>query len=296
MNPLRFRMSPLASLCAICFPFTASAAGLTITQQGVVSASAAKGAQRAVFVEASVSADCDKDVTVDSLVVRHRGFGEASDVERVYATDGETRLSHARALDSSDRKATIEFTPALTVGACTTKRVQVRGDFSSEATVAGQHGLLIESVKASAPVTLSSSKPATITTRPLRAGAVSASFLPLPRALMFGKNRTVAKFRLEADRIANQRVSSITLTNAGKARGADLSNLRVVDRKGSELTNVAATLDDDRVRLAFTPALDIDSNESVLLELKADITASKRRTIRFMLEEPSDLEASVRAR
>lgn len=296
MNAPRFLMSSLVSLCAIVFPLAASAAGLTITQQGVVSSSAPKGAQRAVFLEASLTADCDNDVTVDSVSVRHRGLGEVTDLERVYATDGETRLTHTRSLDSSQRTATIDFNPGLAVKACTTKRIQIRGDFSAEAAVAGQHGLIIEAVEASAPVTLSSARATTITTRPFPTGTVSATFLPLPRALMFGKNRTVAKFRLEADRIANQRVSSITLTNTGKARGADVSNLRVVDRKGNELTGVAATLDDDRVRLTFTPALDIDSNQGVLLELKADITASKRRTIRFTLEEPSDLEASVRAR
>ncbi len=280
----------------MCSPFAASAAGLTVTQQGVVSASAPKGAQRAVFLEASLSADCDKDVTVDSVFVRHRGLGEATDLERVYATEGETRLTHTRSLDSSDRTATVDFNPALTVKACTTKRIQIRGDFSAEAAVAGQHGLIIESVEASAPVTLSSATATTITTRPLPTGTVSATFLPLPRALMFGKNRTIAKFRLEADKVANQDISAVTFTNAGKARDGDLANVRVVDRKGNTLTDTAATLDGDRVRLTFDPALRLDSNNDVLLELKADITASKRRTIRFTLEEPSDLEASVRAR
>lgn len=290
------RFVSFAVLCGSCFPFAASAAGLTVTQQGVVSASAPKGAQRAVFVEASLTAECDANVTVESLSVRHRGLGEAGDVERVYATDGETRLTSARPFDSSDRTATIGFDPPFVVKACSTKRVQVRGDFSADAAVAGQHGLVIETVQASAPVTLSSGDRSTITTRPLPVGTVSASFLPLPRALLFGKNRTVAKIRLDADRIANQQVSAVTLTNAGKARNGDLANLRLADRKGNVLTNVAPTLDGDRVRFVFDPALRIDSNDSILLELKADVTASKRRTIRFTLEEPSDLEASVRAR
>ncbi len=290
-------LTTIAAVCGLFLPFAASATGLTVTQQGVVSSSVPKGAQRAVFIEASLHADCDADVTVRSFSVKHRGLGESSDLVRVYATEGDVRLSRTRSLDSSDRDAVLTLVSPLNVRACSTVRVQVRGDFSPDAQVAGEHGLLIESVDADAPVTLASAtKSSTLTARPSATGTVSATFLPLTKALQFGKGRTVARIRLEADNVANQRVSSITLTNAGKATDGDLANIRLEDRKGNTLTNVAATLDGDKVRLTFEPALRLDRNDQVLLELKADIAASNKRTLRFVLEEPSDLEAAPRGR
>lgn len=296
MNTPLHRLISLAAVCGMLSPMAASAAALTVTQQGVVSASAPKGAQRAVFLEATFQAECDSDVTVSSVQIRHRGLGEATDLERVYATEGETRLTKTRSLDSSDRTATLDFIPALKVKACSTKRVQIRGDFSVEAAVAGEHGLLIENVAADAPVTLTSTTVSKITTKPVSTGAVSVTLLPLSKSLLFGKNRTVARFRLEADKYADQDIVGITFTNAGKATNDDLQNLHIVDRKGNLISTTLSAMLDDKAHIAFDPALRLDHNDEVLLELRADIVASKRRTVRFTLEEPSDLEATVRAR
>ena len=271
-------------------PSVASAAMVTVTQQGTVSTSAPLGAQRAVFIEATIKAECDADVTVSSIDVKHRGLGEASDLVRVYLTDDVTRLSHTKSLSSSDRSATLEFVQPLVVKKCTTKRIQVRGDFSSEAAVAGEHGMLIESVVADAPVVLSSDGSSRITARPLRKGVVSAAFLPLTKGVLFGKNRTVARIRLEADNIANHTVSAITLTNLGKARDTDLQNIGLYDRSGTAYTTVAPSLEGNIVRLTFTPALKLSSRSSVLLEVRADVLASKKKTIRFVVEEQSDIE------
>lgn len=296
MTPSR-TLSILAALCGFLSPIAVSAASLTVTQQGVVSSSVPKGAQRAVFIEASLHAACDAAVTVRSFSVKHRGLGEASDLARVYATEGDVRLSRTRSLDSNDRDAVLTFVSPLTVKACSTTRVQVRGDFSSDAQVAGEHGLLIEAVDADAPVTLASTTASSkLTARPSTTGTVSVTFLPLTKALQFGKGRTVARIRLEADNAANQRISSITLTNDGKAADGDLANIRLEDRKGNALTQVAPTLDGDKVRLTFDPPLRLDRNDQILLELKADIVASNKRTLRFVLEEPSDLEAAPRGR
>ena len=296
MNNALLRFASVAAACGVCFPSAAFAASLTVTQQGAVSASVPKGAQRAVFLEASLKAECDRDVTVESVTVKHRGLGEANDLARVYATEGEARLTKTRSLDSSDRAAELRFVPALTVKACSTKRIQIRADFSTEAAAAGEHGLLIESVAADAPVTLSSGKPATVTARPVSTGAIGVSFLDLPRALQFGKNRTFARIRLDADNVANHVLGSITLTNEGKATDDDLRNLRLENARGDVLTDVAPSLDGDTVTLTFDPPLALQHNATVLLQLKGDIAASKKRTIRFVLEEPSDLQAASGAR
>lgn len=296
MHTTLSRLVSVAAVCGMLSPLSASAAALTATQQGAVSASAPQGAQRAVFLEASLYAECDKDVKVTSMTVRHRGLGEATDLVRVYATRDDVRLTHTRSLDSSDRTATLEFIPALVVKKCTTARIQVRGDFSAEASVAGEHGLLIESIVADAPVTLASAGASKITTRPLPVGTVTVSFLPAPRALLFGKNRTISRLRFEADHIANHRLGLITLTNKGKATDADLTNIRLETRTGEVVTNVASSLDGKTVTLTFDPLLVLNHNDSILLDLKADVNASKKQTIRFVLEAPSDLQAGSGAR
>ncbi len=287
-----------AVLLTLAMPLSASAATLTVTQQGIVSASAPKGAQRAVFLETSITAGCDGDVVVTSMTVKHRGLGDSADLARVYATEGDVRLSRTRSLDSSDRSATLQFIPSMNIRSCTTKHVQIRGDFSAEAAAAGEHGLLIEAVDAGdAVVTLASTtKPKTITTRPVSSGTVNVEFLSLTKALQFGKNRTFARLRLEADNVTNHDLVSITLTNDGKATDADLQNLRLVNRKGEAVTTTAATMTGNRVTLTFDPLLRLNRNDLILLELKGDITESKKRTIRFTLEEPADLEAVSRAR
>lgn len=292
------RLSVVAGVLALSVPLSAFAAQLTVTQQGVVSASAPRGAQRAVFLEVGVKAECDADVRVKSFTVRHRGLGDASDLVRVYVTDGDVRLSRTRSLDSSDRTATLELIPAYTVKACGTKYFQIRGDFSEEAAVAGEHGLIIEAVDAGgATVVLSGpTRTPVVTTRPVRMGTVNVAFLGLTRALQFGKNRTFARIRLDADHIANQEIRALTLVNDGKAADGDLKNLRIENRRGEVLTDTLDQLDGKTARFTFDPPLLVDRNASLVLELKGDIAASRSQTIRFILEEPSDLEATPRGR
>lgn len=295
-NTACVRSTFVAVLCGALLPFGASAAGLTVTQQGIASASASKGAQRAVFLDVSLRAECDSDVTVAMIMVTHRGLGDAADVVRVYATDDDVRRTRTRSLDSSDRTAALRFLPPLVIAKCSTKRIQVRGDFSAEAAVAGQHRLVLEGITADAPVTLTSGKLTTITTRPVSAGTLSVSMLPAPRILRFGKDRTLARIRLDADTITNHRVSSVILTNDGKATDGDVKNIRLENRRGAVLTNVAETLDGSTVTLTFDPVFFINRNNSILLYLKGDIDASKKRTIQFVVEEPSDVQAASDAR
>ena len=53
-------------------------------------------------------------------------------------------------------------------------------------------------------------------------------------------------------------------------------------------------LDTDRVRLSFDPPFLLRRNEERLVELRADVLASRRKTIRIVLEEESDVEATVK--
>ena len=278
----------------------AASGSLTVSQSAAVNGSVPKGAQRVPFLSLTLTAGCDGDVTVREVTVAHEGLGDSSDLSRVYVTDGRRRLTRGKTIDASDRTATLRFIPALFIKACESRALTVAADLSPDAASAGEHRLGVESasdVQTEAAVRLSSQETAPVATvRPKATGTVTARFLNLLQPLRFGNNRTLARFRLEADGESDQDIRAITLTNAGKATDGDLKNLRIQNRKGDVLTNTLAAMDGDLVRLTFDPPLRIGRNDDVLLELKGDAKASKRRTVRFVLEEPSDLEASPRAR
>ncbi len=294
----RLSTTALISFASILVPFAASAASLTATQQGVVSASAPIGAQRATFLEVSFHAECDASVTVTSLAVRHRGLGETSDLERVYVTDGDTRLTHTQSLKSSGDATTLTFYPSLTVKACDTKKVQIRGDFSSEAEPAGQHGLIVDAIDAgTATVTLNAlSKVSTITTVPEAVPEVTVELLGLTRTLRYGKTGTVARVLFHGDGYKDQEITAITLTNKGRASDMDLLNLRVRNRKGDVLSRTLDSLDGKHARIVFSKPLFLEHNTDLLVEMVADVRGSRSKTIAFVLEESSDLKANAVSR
>lgn len=291
---MRVKFIPLSTLAiSAAFPFAASAATLTATQQGSVYASAPIGAQRAVFLDISLHAECDADVTVSSLDIRHRGLGESADLERVYATEGDVRLTHTRSLNASGKPSTLTFYPALAIKKCATRVIQIRGDFSAQTTASAQHGLIVDNIDAgTAGVVLSAlAKTATIETKPVSAPSLRVELLGLSRAPRFGTTSVLSRIQLHGDGYKDQEVSSITLTNHGKASGTDLRDLRLRNRAGGVLTATLESLDGKRVRLVFTKPLFLKRNSTLLVELIGEVRASRSKTISFVLEEPSDVEA-----
>ncbi len=294
------RLSSLFSLSAVLalVPSAAFAATLTATQQGVVSASAPIGAQRAVFLELSLHAECDSAVTVNSLDIRHRGLGDLNDLARVYVTDGDVRLTHTRSLNQSGSPSSLTFYPALKVKPCETKKVQIRGDFSSEAQAAGEHGLIVDALDAGdAEVVLNKlSKVPTITAVPESVGNVRVELLGLNKAPRYGSTAVLARIRLSADGYKDQEVRSITLVNRGKASDDDLQNLFIRTSSKKAITDKHEALDGKRIRLTFSEPLFLQHNSTMLVELVGDVRASRSRTISFIIEEPSDVEAVPAAR
>lgn len=292
-----------ASLTLLLVPAQLFAAGsLTVTQSGVTGGSVPKGAQRVPFLVLTLEAGCGAPAVVRELTIAHDGLGDSADLERVYASDGRRRLTRGRSFGASDRTATLRFIPALDIPACAKKSLTIVADLSLDAASAGEHRLRVASpsdvdTDADVRFAATASRPSHVATvRPASVGSVSVTFLDLTTPLRFGTSRTLARVRLEAGREADQEIRAITLTNDGKATDGDLKNLRIQNRRGQALTNTAATMDGDRVTLTFDPPLRLDRNDEVLLELKGDVVASRRRTVRFVLEEPSDLEAADRAR
>jgi len=167
-------------------------------------------------------------------------------------------------------------------------------DFSPDAAAQGEHSLFIassEDVKtdaATVEATLSSNLGSS-RVAPVSEGTIEVEYLPVLTSTTYGAGRTLLRMRLTA-RDEDQFVYSVTLTNAGKARGADLKNLSLGTRDGA-LTDVAASMTDDKVTLTFDPPLRLDRGEDILLLLKGDVRASRKKTIDFEVEEASDITA-----
>lgn len=300
MHSFHDRIIPitLSAFCIVAFPAAVSAASLTVTQQGLVSASAPLGAQRALFLEVSLQTSCDGPVKVQSLGILHRGLGDVADLERIYVTDGVDRLSNAQSFHASGSPTDVRFSPPLLIPPCTVRSLQLRGDFSASATVGGQHGLVIERVDAGDSTVMLSAASNThvLTTRPVSDGTINATLLGLTRQPRFGVSSTLARIRLEADGYKDQEVHAITFLNKGKAQNADVRNLRIQTRRGEVLTATLAGLDAKRARLIFTEPLSLKRNSNIVLELVGEFRASKSRTVSFVIEEPSDVEGTSLAR
>jgi hypothetical protein len=59
------------------------------------------------------------------------------------------------------------------------------------------------------------------------------------------------------------------------------------------LSPTVETLTGDHVRLTFDPPLLIHRNEVRMINLLADIRASRRRTVQLLIQEPSDIETTA---
>lgn len=273
---------------------------LTVEQTLISSlGSVPMGAQRVPMVEVRLTAPCSDEAIVHAVTLRHEGLGDASDLESVYAMSGLRRVSRASRPDGNKGDVTLRL-GNLHIPPCGKLMLSIQADLSRDAAAGSEHRLTIKeaaSIQASVPVRLLSSTHGTLAPRaivPGTIGGIDVSFLDLIEPLRFGPHKTVARITFKADNVSDHLLEAITLTNDGSARDGDLERLVLENARGKALTTNVWKMDGERVRLVFSPALSLKKNQTILLHLRANITASRRRTIRFELEETSDLEATVR--
>lgn len=286
-----------AATIGLLFPaFAIAASGaLAVTASSALSetSSIPQGAQRMPLLEVSFAADCQSDVTVSELVVRHAGLGSARDLARLYVMADGRRLT--RGVVPSDRHALTLRLRSFVVPACASRMVSITADVSPTAAAAGEHRLMLESVAADVPVTIStaanSSARATVTPS-VSSPQIEAEFLTVHTSQLYGSNRTLARVRLTNIGERSQGVTAITLTNNGSARDADLRNLALYGSDGQRLTTEAAQMDGSLLRLSFEVPLFLSRSDEKLLELRGDVRASRKRTIDYTIEELSDIEAA----
>ena len=259
--------------------------------------SVARGASRIQLAELNVSASCDEDIKIDSIEVTHTGLGLAADISGVYIHDGLRRISRARKFDTRSRKATLRVT-SFTVRKCEAVRLNVLVDIASDATVASEHGITIDSaaaVTSSAKTTtlLRSDSTERIITSPKDEGSITVNFLPIKGPLRYGRMETVARLQLTSDSKHSHLLKSVTFKNLGDARDMNLINFTLQNRKGDILSPVAQRMRGLFVQLEFDPTVILERGTTAVFLLKAQINASQSKTINFTIEEPSDLHSTL---
>jgi len=277
---------------AIFLSLAALSPALTVQVHAGQSVSVPMGAQRVPMLLLQLSASCTGEVTLKSITLEHGGMGDRSDLRSLYILDGNRRLTRGRFFSSKQDAVTLSFPSGYSIPACDSSLLSVVADFSSFAAVSGEHRILVRSSTAfdagSATVSLAGSETSEVRrTVGQSQGSVSVAFLPLVSSVSYGNRRTVARLTMTADGSYDQMIDSLTLTNDGSARGNDLQNLSLETQRGVVLAHLSA-LSENRASFILSAPYFLERGQTVRLDVRADIRASRRRTIDFSLEEPSD--------
>jgi hypothetical protein len=299
---LRHFVVPESSVTAPVSPERTVPSAVTVSVEEIVSPtrqSVAPGSQRVPMLNVSFTAACDGDVTVESIALQRRGLGSNDDIAAVYAMEGTKRVSQSRQI--TDRQGNVSLRlEKFVIDACASKKISVLVDFTATAAVSGEHRFILDERSdidaGNAAVTLKKST-VTQTRRTVgrTQGAINIEYVSLTERVRYGERQEVQRIRMEATG-EDALLTAVTFTNRGSARDLDLRNF-YLQGGNRRLTPVASSLEGDRIRLVFDPPLLLQKNEIRLFILRADVRASRSRTIDLIIEEPSDLEnSSVRGR
>jgi len=267
---------------------------LTVEVQEFSDASVPLGAQRVLMLQLQLTADCSGPVDVRSVSLQRRGLGANDDMKGVYIAEGHRRVSSVRPIARRDGSVHVYFR-TLSLRACEKKTLMVFANFSSNASITGEHRILLTDIDAGASAVHTlrrETRPSDSRMRTVGVpvGQISVDYLRLTTPVRYGNHRLISRFRLTADNRSDHRVHAISFTNTGTASDADLQNLSI-EFRGRDVTTVATHMDGDRVRLAFEPPFLLRKNHTLQFGLRADVRASRKRTIQFVIEEESDIEA-----
>ena len=253
------------------------------------------GAQRVEMLQLNLTASCDGPVTVQSLAIFHEGLGDTADIQRVYAVSGNRRISRSATIARFDGSAQLRFSN-FSIPACESVDVGILADMAASSAVAGEHRFVLrrfaDTDAGSAVVhgVLARSQGGRRTVGAVQ-GSVNVEYLDLLLPTTYGSQRTLARLRVTASSDGDQLLSAVTFTNEGSARGADIQRIALWTTSGERITATALQMDGNRVRLEFSPPFLLERRQTRLLELRADVRASRRRTLQLLIEEPSDLES-----
>lgn len=257
----------------------------------VFAASIPQGASRVEMHTFSLRASCDADSFIQSITLKHTGLGDVRDIERAYIMEGNKRLSLAHSFSSKTQDIELRMR-SFSMDACSTRILRIFADFSPDAAPGSKHDIEVSAVDArgGAIRVKTVTSPQSVNTVPASMGSIFVEYKELLSIVRFGKQRIVSRFLLVSDGNADQQVVAIIFTNKGSARDKDLRNIGLYDGE-ILLSSVLPHLDGDRLEFQLKPALTLSRNQKKLLTIKADVQSSGRKTIQFIVEEPSDIQA-----
>lgn len=267
---------------------------LTIDASAAPAGSVPPGAQRVEMLRLRVTASCADDVPINTLTVQRRGLGANSDIEAVYAIHRGVRISQARSISRRDGLIDLNVR-RLYLPACETEDIIIYADFSPDAAIAGEHRIELKGVDAGKATVRIDHRAGDFTrtrsTTGAPVGQISVEYLDINQRVHYGSRQRISRFTLTADNRDDHLVHAITFTNNGSASNDDLQDLYIEFRNRS-VSTVAPEMIGDKVRLEFNPPFALPKNHTLKFGLRADVRASRSRTIQFVIEEPADIEAA----
>lgn len=267
---------------------------LTVDAVSSRSATIPPGAQRVEMLVLEASADCSGDVSIETITVQRRGLGLNSDIASVYAVQRGKRISSSRTISNKDGTIPLNV-QGLRIPACTNERISILADFTTNASAAGEHRLELQNIDAfGSTVRIQkriSTVNSTVRTSGRSVGTISVAYLKLNSRVRFGSRQVISRFTLSADTENNHSITAITFTNLGSASDADLQNI-FIDFRNRRVSQEVDQLDRDTVRIVFDPPQILEKNQTLSFSLRADVRASRSRTIQFLIEEESDIESA----
>lgn len=285
-------MMVLASVALL--PTITHAEAVTVSVSTLSEQAIPQGAQRVPLLQFTLRAPCEeKPHVLTEVRVRDTGLGLPSDILRVYLMSGTGRLTRGVTLVESDHTARL-LPRAIPLTSCATKDFTVVADFSQDATASSEHRFVLESIQidgVDSVVSLEQQAAPVLRTVPSQAASLDFQALPLRRTLTYGAARELFRFQLRSTSVRDQQLVSVLLTNKGSAKDADLQNLRIVTSAGRQVTEKSAAMQGSDVLLTFDPPQVLGSHDVRVFSLIGDVRASRRRTVQFTIDEPSDLEA-----
>lgn len=304
MTPLR--TLALSTLCLLMLPASAvhaatASTSVTATVTPLFGKSTVpQGAQRVGIAAIQLQIPCTEDVTVSSVTLKRTGLGASSDFLRVYAMQGTARKSRSVVLRSKETSTRVPLR-SVTIKKCGSSDITVYADMSSGAAAGSQHSFEVTEVETSAGnavITQSSVKKSALQVTPSSSSdaSISAEFRPVLGDIYYGQSVVVARLLLKNTGSSDLVVSSVLFTNQGSASDADLQNLSLESSRGDTLSKILPQLDGSSALIEFDPGLVLERGDEKLLQLRADVRASRKKTIRWSIEEPSDIQAAKASR
>ena len=267
---------------------------IIVEVQSTPSQSVPPGSQRIAMMQLHLSSDCSADVPVYSISLQRRGMGSNADIDSLYVIHRGVRIPRERSISNRDGSVELRLQD-FKIPACTAQDLIIAANFSADASPTGQHRLELASIDAgnsSVRIAKSATTMPSISTGTNPVGQIAVEYLSISKSIHYGSRQQIARFRLEADAEDDHEIQSITFTNKGSARDTDVQNV-YVEFRNRQISSRVVHLDGNKATLLFDPPIVLQKRQKLSFGLRADIRASRSRTLQFLIEEPSDIISTV---